>query len=51
MMGYHPRTLGWARLRLRLAAYRLIRETGVEAFLIAVCDALAAFLTRWFPPR
>lgn len=50
MRGHHPRSLGWASLRLNLAGYRLAREigraTGLTRFLEAILDRLEALLRR-----
>lgn len=43
--GWHPRTIGWARLRVGLAGYRLVREigraTGLTSALVWTLDRLA----------
>lgn len=43
--GYHPRTIGWARLRCGLAGYRMVREigraTGLTAALIRTLEGIA----------
>lgn len=42
--GHHPRSLNWARLRVKLAGYRLVRElgraSGITAFLTWTLDRL-----------
>ena len=48
--GFHPRTLGWARLRLGLAGYRFVREvgraSGLTTALVWMLDRVTAFLDR-----